>query len=671
MCPLVKKDSSLGEIYSALESASPEVQIQAIEVFASAGRKDALKYILNALDSDNPNVRKAGIRAIGSLGGKDEVRLLLSLAVREGEEAEIARESLAELKGADVGETMLQELRKEQISPEAKRLLIPLVSMRKVPGSEEVILRFASDADTECRVSALKSLVDNPNAEIFESVLGLVRGASDEQEKKLIEELLVKILELKRDEGEKYVSHLSNLIDSDLALEAKALLLRVLARSGLPAGWDKIKSLIIPQQSAELLNAVFVSLKDWPGEEPVQFLVEFAQSNPELPNKDSLLDTILVLSDKWSSDGEVLKQRISNVLALNPSVKTKRMALEKLASRKIEHTLPLLLEHLRTGEDEVKDALIRTLSGWQSRTIVDAFAELAQSTQNNSIKRQALGGMIKVADSLPEATIEERNQIFNRAVSLADSSDVLKGVIGGLQNASYPEALKLVAKFLDNSEVRNEAEVATVKLAKTLVGVCPNLVKESLEKVKAQTELPMLKDEAEKILSAMGKFEDFITGWLLSGPYTNDEINPNMLYEFAFSPEKPEEVGKVVWKPVSSGTNPNRPMVVELHKVLGGENRVAYLKTYIWSDEEQDAKLLLGSDDGVRVWLNGERVFGRNVNRGCNPDDDTIDVHLRKGWNELLAKIRQGSGEWAFCARVRKSDGSPFEPQLKFSITPQ
>ncbi len=112
-------------------------------------------------------------------------------------------------------------------------------------------------------------------------------------------------------------------------------------------------------------------------------------------------------------------------------------------------------------------------------------------------------------------------------------------------------------------------------------------------------------------------------------------------------------------------------MVVELHKILGGDNRVAYLRTYIWSDSEQDALLLIGSDDGARIWLNNERVFGKNVNRACVPDENSINIHLRQGWNTVLAKIRQGNGQWEFCARIRKPDGSPFEPKLKTSILPQ
>ncbi len=671
ICPLVKQEGSLAEIYSALEYASPSVQVQAIELFASAGRKDALKYILNALESDDSEVRIAGLKAIGLLGGKDEVRLLISRAIGEGDEAETAKESLAMLRGPGVGEVMLEELEKSQNYPAIKRLLIPLVSMRKVPGSEQIILKYASDADAESRISALKSLVESPRVEMFEPVLALVKTAEGEEEKGLVEELLVKILEQKRDESDFYVSQISNMLDSDISLNSKAILLNVLAKSGLPNCWTKIKSMITPQESPEMLNAIFVALKNYPNEEPVSFLIEFAQTNKELASKDVLLETVLALTDKWTTDGELFQQHISQILSLNPSVKTKRSALEKLAGRKMESSLPLLLEHLKTDEDEIKEALIRTLGGWQNKSIVDAFAELSQTTQNNSVKRQALAGMIRIGDSLPEVTMEERNNIFNKAVELANSPDVLKGVIGGLQNASYPEALLIVSKFLDNPDVKTEAELAVIKLSKTLSGVCPELVKNNLEKVKVQTELPMLRDEADKILAVMEKYEDFITGWLLSGPYTNDEINTNMLYEFVFPPEKSEEAGKVVWRPVSSGTDASRPMVVELGKILGGENRVAYLKTYIWSDQEQDAKLLIGSDDGVRIWLNGERIFGRNVNRPCEPDDDTIDVHLKQGWNELLAKIRQGVGDWAFCARLKKSDGSSFSPPLKFSVIPE
>ncbi len=65
------------------------------------------------------------------------------------------------------------------------------------------------------------------------------------------------------------------------------------------------------------------------------------------------------------------------------------------------------------------------------------------------------------------------------------------------------------------------------------------------------------------------------------------------------------------------GTNADQPWLIELDKVeaLAGDNRVAYLRTKVWSPKEQKARLELGSDDGVKVWLNGQLVHANNAVR--------------------------------------------------------
>ena len=100
---------------------------------------------------------------------------------------------------------------------------------------------------------------------------------------------------------------------------------------------------------------------------------------------------------------------------------------------------------------------------------------------------------------------------------------------------------------------------------------------------------------------------------------------------------------------------------MELDRVLGGENRIAYLRCKVWSIENQEVRLDVGSDDGIKIWLNSEVVHSNNVPRGCTPDQDKVEVKLRKGWNTLMLKITQGGGEWAACARFRTPDGAPLK----------
>ena len=90
---------------------------------------------------------------------------------------------------------------------------------------------------------------------------------------------------------------------------------------------------------------------------------------------------------------------------------------------------------------------------------------------------------------------------------------------------------------------------------------------------------------------------------------------------------------------------------------MRGDNRAGYLFTRVYSPKEQPARLELGSDDGIKAWLNGHPVHANNALRGMNPGDDKINVTLKDGWNTLLLKVTNNGGGWNACARLRAPDG--------------
>ena len=63
--------------------------------------------------------------------------------------------------------------------------------------------------------------------------------------------------------------------------------------------------------------------------------------------------------------------------------------------------------------------------------------------------------------------------------------------------------------------------------------------------------------------------------------------------------------------------------------------------------EDQNKLIRLGSDDGVRILLNGEEVFRNAVYRGINADSDWIPIRLKAGDNQLIIQVNQGSQNWA------------------------
>ena len=83
---------------------------------------------------------------------------------------------------------------------------------------------------------------------------------------------------------------------------------------------------------------------------------------------------------------------------------------------------------------------------------------------------------------------------------------------------------------------------------------------------------------------------------------------------------------------------------------------VAYAYAAIQSASNRDVQLLLGSDDGVKVWLNGKLVHQSHETRGVKRDETQVDIRLNKGVNRLLFKVDQHFGGWGLIARISPSD---------------
>ena len=67
--------------------------------------------------------------------------------------------------------------------------------------------------------------------------------------------------------------------------------------------------------------------------------------------------------------------------------------------------------------------------------------------------------------------------------------------------------------------------------------------------------------------------------------------------------------------------------------------RVVYGSVTLNSPRKQETTMLVGSDDGVKVWLNGEVVHYNPVTRGAGDYQDAFPVTLKQGTNVLLVAV--------------------------------
>ena len=76
-------------------------------------------------------------------------------------------------------------------------------------------------------------------------------------------------------------------------------------------------------------------------------------------------------------------------------------------------------------------------------------------------------------------------------------------------------------------------------------------------------------------------------------------------------------------------------------------DHVAYGSLTIESPKKQQVNMLVGSDDAVKVWLNGVLVHNKAVDRASNDFQDLFSVTLKQGSNVLLVAVYERGGSWS------------------------
>lgn len=96
---------------------------------------------------------------------------------------------------------------------------------------------------------------------------------------------------------------------------------------------------------------------------------------------------------------------------------------------------------------------------------------------------------------------------------------------------------------------------------------------------------------------------------------------------------------------------------INLARLLGGKNCVAYLQNDLWSDTDQHKTLIFRSSDPIKIWLNGELVYIIENGQNAEQDRQECTLNLKNGWNKLLIKVANGEGGWSVFTRLNNAEG--------------
>lgn len=191
---------------------------------------------------------------------------------------------------------------------------------------------------------------------------------------------------------------------------------------------------------------------------------------------------------------------------------------------------------------------------------------------------------------------------------------------------------------------------------------------------------------AEQPAPAHQVSEGFITDWLICGPFPNppraglafnDHTRPCVGMDTDYLADNGGEAG-IVPKVNTAHVSPEgRSIVWRPARATGGyvdfdrefrpnDNVVAYAFCRLESEIDQDVVFQLGSDDGIKLWIDDRLVFSNETARGAQADQDFVAVRLAKGMHRCLVKVCEGNGDWGFYFRCRTLAAAAAAARLDF-----
>ncbi len=95
--------------------------------------------------------------------------------------------------------------------------------------------------------------------------------------------------------------------------------------------------------------------------------------------------------------------------------------------------------------------------------------------------------------------------------------------------------------------------------------------------------------------------------------------------------------------------------ILDIDLSVGGKNdfTTRYVRAEINSTADCAARLILGSDDGVTVWLNGRQVHEVITFRAAKLGDDELDIELKQAKNNIVFRINNATSAFRLLAALK------------------
>lgn len=345
------------------------------------------------------------------------------------------------------------------------------------------------------------------------------------------------------------------------------------------------------------------------------------------------------------------------------------LLLQMFGRKKDATYLPALTAGLGAPDAALRNAAV---IGLRDSGLPDAAKALSEYVGKaaDAEKPAALDALRAMTDAfVSSGKADEAGKGYLALYRGAPAGDVKNAALEGIKRFPTPEAFDVLIKDLDINEIKGMSVKNLAGLHKALVDAKRDDDAKKAEGLLLAAIAPkgaasQLIDYAHATNSASqwaGRL-GAITKWKIVGPFPFDmkagftgtnvgEPNVDLAAKYKTT------TGEAGWK--DQGGDPLNGLT-DLSGPLGMQTGAcAYALAKVNVPAATDILLRAGSDDGLRIWVDGKLVHENNVDRGFTLDSDEAKASLQAGDNLILVQITQGGGGWNFGVRLTTADGTP------------
>jgi len=385
-----------------------------------------------------------------------------------------------------------------KMKPADQVKLLGVLMGRKEPVVVKAMEKLTKSSNDQVRIAALTALGQSGDAETVLLFVGVAAGSKglDRSTARMgldllnapgTDELIVKSIPVSEDSRK---VELIRCTSSRYITSASSLLIGELQ-----------------SPSVEVRIASIKALKDIGSPDQLNALIGYHMKTNNDQEIKELENTIVAISKRISEPQSQAGYLLASMEKVD-NAKIKASYLEMLGRIGDPKSLNVIEAALKGKNEDLKTSAIRGLSNWPDSKPANELLSIAKSSTNQIHQTLALRGYLNLLDQDNTINKKDKADMYKEAMTLAKESPEKRLVLSGIANVHTPESFKFVTTYLDDKDVKGEAESAALRIAWGLGEENMNITLSVIKKVNSQTQNEDIKEQSQQLINYIERGED-------------------------------------------------------------------------------------------------------------------------------------------------------------------